>query len=134
LRTFLVIELCVFIVNSQPVSDAGSTVSAGRRRVRSLWDFDWLSTTVKRSPAGTASTELAGRRTTDPGPGTLDGGARSTGARQPPLRLILIRAVGTENIWSSRPAHQQPSTSDPPQPQPQPRSFSSSRNPTSNHR
>jgi len=124
-------------------SSAGWTVSPGgggpERGFRSLWDCDWLLPTTapaKPAPAEPAERETvlmhpADRHTTDPCPGptppdlvdtpavTVTETRPATGGRQPPLRLVLIRAVGGENIWSSRPAHDQQSSTSHPPPQPQ---------------
>lgn len=75
----------------------------------SLWDEDW-PTTEKPAERGIASVELIDRDASDhrpPPPTIFDS---QPPRRQPPLRLILIRTVGTDNIWSSKPAE----SSDPP--------------------
>ena len=68
---------------------------------RSLWDAGWLTTEQGEKPAelGVATTESG--RATDPCPSAI---SITSAGRQPPLRLILVKTVGTDNIWSSRPA------------------------------
>jgi len=77
---------------SQPCQ--GSTQSAGR----SLWAGGWQTAELALT-----STELRDRGTSDPCPPTMYINAAVRPRRQP-LRLVLIKTVGTDNVWSAKPS------------------------------
>jgi len=76
---------------SQPCH--GSTQSAGR----SLWGGGWQTAAL-----GPTSTQLSDGRTSDHCPPTVSISTAVRPRRQP-LRLVLIKTVGTDNMWSAKP-------------------------------
>ena len=81
----------------------GSTQSGGR----SLWGSGWQTAAL-----GPTSTQLSDGRTSDHCPPTVPISAAVRPRRQP-LRLVLIKTVGTDNMWSAKPL---PSNSQPARP------------------
>ena len=73
------------------------------RRASLLWDGGWRPS-EQTSERWITSAESTDSGTTDHRPSAICVAADPRPARHPPLRLILIKTVGTDNMWSSKPA------------------------------